>query len=129
MVMKHYRHCAHCNSYLIPRGMDWPLWIEGRPICGKCAQPVIDEMLGRVPAPKGAGGSTTEAGACAPETAHGESVARGPGEVSSGPPYALSVWDILSIGMQARAGVLTDAEMVRFARAIEAWILRGERRS
>lgn len=30
------RQCGKCGEHLIPRGLDWRYWVEGRPICFSC---------------------------------------------------------------------------------------------
>jgi len=30
------RTCCKCGKKNIPRGIDWPFWREGKPVCRKC---------------------------------------------------------------------------------------------
>ena len=41
------RVCGECNKPKIPRGMDWPLWKDGRPVCVSCqvkASPIPETL-------------------------------------------------------------------------------------
>lgn len=30
------RCCGLCNADVIPYGVDWPYWIDGKPVCAPC---------------------------------------------------------------------------------------------
>lgn len=36
MLVNPMRRCGQCGWFSIPRGLDWPFWKAGEPVCESC---------------------------------------------------------------------------------------------